>query len=422
MKRFLFVVFEGGGNVPPQLGIARRLVARGHTVRVLADPVLEPEVRAAGCDFASYVEAPVQNMRDRESDRVKDWMVKNPIRQLARTTGELMFGPAAAYARDVLAEIDRFRPDALALDYLVFGALVAAEKSGLPTATLMHTTYSMPTAGVPPFGLGLRPARGPLGRLRDRFLRAVMVGIFDRQGRPPLDAARASLGLPPLANVFEQVARSRKILVLTAPGYDFATRAALPPNVVYVGPQLDDPTWAAPWSPPWPAGASEPLVVVALGSTFQNQGQLTQRAIDALGGLPVRGLVTLGGVFAPSDFRTPPNVVAVGSAPHGAVLPLARAVVAHGGHGTVMKALAHGLPLLCVPLGRDQPDNAVRVAESGAGLRLPPTASVSAIRRSIARLLDEPAFARAAARLAAEIARDVAADRAVTELETLAAA
>src|SRR5262249_17590959 len=81
----------------------------------------------------------------------------------------------------------------------------------------------------------------------------------------------------------------------------------------------------------------------------------------------------LGGVFAPSDFRTPPNVVAVASAPHGAVLPLARAVVAHGGHGTVMKALAHGLPLLCIPLGRDQPDNAVRVLESGAGLRLPPS-------------------------------------------------
>src|SRR5262249_2927562 len=200
--------------------------------------------------------------------------------------------------------------------------------------------------GVPPFGMGFRPARGVLGRLRDRALRGMMVRIFDRQGRPPLNAARAKLGLPPLAGVFDQVTRARRILVLTARSYDFAGRVALPPSVVYVGPQLDDPAWAAEWTSPWPSDASDPLGGVGLGSTFQNQGELTQRVIDALGDLPVRGLVTLGGVFAPSDFRLPPNVVAVGSAPHRAVFPSARAVVAHGGHGTVMKALAQGLPLL----------------------------------------------------------------------------
>src|SRR5262249_18668734 len=152
--------------------------------------------------------------------------------------------------------------------------------------------------------------------------------------------------------------------------YDFAARAELPAGVVYVGPQLDDPAWAAPWTSPWPDGATEPLVIVALGSTFQNQGEITQRIIDALAGLPVRGLVTLGGVFEPTDFRLPANVVAVASAPHRVVFPQARAVVAHGGHGTTMKALAHGVPLLSVPLGRDQADNAVRVVEAGAGLRV----------------------------------------------------
>jgi MGT family glycosyltransferase len=364
--------------------------------------------------------APRHNLRDRGEDRVKDWLPRHPFRQLERVTRELMFGPAEAYARDVLAEIDRFRPEALAIDYMVFGGLVAAEKSGVPAATMMHTTYSMPTEGVPPFGLGFRPARGVLGRLRDRALRGLMVRAFDKQGRPPLNAARAALGLPPLAGVFDQVTRGQRILVLTARSYDFAARVELPPSVVYVGPQLDDPDWAAPWTSPWPSDATAPLVVVALGSTFQNQGEITQRVIDALGDLPVRGLVTLGGVFVPSDFRLPANVVAVGSAPHRAVLPLARAVVAHGGHGTVMKSLAHGLPLLCVPLGRDQADNAVRVAEAGAGLRVTPTAGTATIRRAIARLLDEPAFAAAAGRMAAEIERDVAADRAVAELEALA--
>jgi MGT family glycosyltransferase len=227
--------------------------------------------------------------------------------------------------------------------------------------------------------------------------------------------------MAPLASVFDQVTHARRLLVLTSRSFDFAARASLPSNVVYVGPQLDDPSWAEPWTSPWPAGASEPLVVVALGSTFQNQRDLTQRMIDALGALPVRGLVTLGGVFAPSEFRLPANIVAVESAPHRAVLPAARLVVAHGGHGTTMKALACGVPLLATPLGRDQADIAARVVEAGAGLRLSPRARVPAIRRAIARLLDEPTFTASARRLAAEIHRDVSADRAVHELEELAA-
>ncbi len=420
MKRFLFVMFEGGGNVPPQLGIARRLVERGHRVRVLGDPAIEPGVLAAGAQFARFRSAPHHNLRSREADRIQDWRPRSPIRQLERATSQIMFGPAEAYARDVMAEVGRWAPDALAVDYMLFGALVAAEKSGLPTATLMHTTYSMPAPGVPPFGLGFRPARGPLGRMRDRLLRTMMTRTFDRQGRAPVNAARAALGLRPLASVFDQVTRSERILVLTARSYDFAGRVALPRGVVYVGPQLDDPSWAAEWTAPWPP-AGEPLVVVALGSTYQDQGALTQRVIDALGQLRVRGLVTLGGVFARTDFHLPSNVVAVESAPHAMVLPQARAVVAHGGHGTTMKALAHGVPVLSVPLGRDQADNAVRVVEAGAGLRVGRRARAAAIRRAVVRLLDEPAFAAGARQLAAEIAADVAADGAIRELETLAA-
>ncbi len=104
------------------------------------------------------------------------------------------------------------------------------------------------------------------------------------------------------------------------------------------------------------------------------------------------------------------------------MFPQARAVVTHGGHGTVMKALAHGVPLLSVPLGRDQADNAVRVVEAGAGLRVKATARTAALRRALARLLAEPAFAESARRMADEIARDVAADRATRELEALAGA
>lgn len=423
-KRFLFVMVEGGGNVSSQLGIARRLAARGHEVRVLGDAAIEPEARAAGCSFAPFATAPHHNMRSQKDDLVKDWQPGSPLAKLARVAGTLMFGPAAAYARDLMTALESFPADALAIDYLLFGALIGAEKSGLPTATLMHTPYAPPTEGVPPFGLGWRPARGWLGRLRDRVVRRLMVRTFDKQGLALVNGARTGLGLPALASVFDQLLRSARMLVLTSQRYDFTAGARLPEHVIYTGPELADPAWAAEWTSPWGDAGSEiarrPLVLVGLGTTFQDQGEATRRIIAALGQLPVRGLVTLGGVFAPGDFTVPDNVVAVRSAPHRVVMPEARVVVAHGGHGTVMKALAHGVPVLAVPLGRDQADNAVRVEVAGAGLRVKPTASVATYRKALGRLLDEPGFAAGAARMATAIAEDVAEDRAVRELEALA--
>lgn len=200
-KRFLFVMVEGGGNVSSQLGIARRLAARGHEVRVLGDAAIEPEARAAGCSFAPFATAPHHNMRSQKDDLVKDWQPGSPLAKLARVAGTLMFGPAAAYARDLMTALESFPADALAIDYLLFGALIGAEKSGLPTATLMHTPYAPPTEGVPPFGLGWRPARGWLGRLRDRVVRRLMVRTFDKQGLALVNGARTGLGLPALERV-----------------------------------------------------------------------------------------------------------------------------------------------------------------------------------------------------------------------------
>jgi UDP:flavonoid glycosyltransferase YjiC (YdhE family) len=86
----------------------------------------------------------------------------------------------------------------------------------------------------------------------------------------------------------------------------------------------------------------------------------------------------------------------------------------------VLKALAAGVPVVALPLGRDQLDNAARVAHHGAGLRLKPKASPEAIAKALRRVLDEPSFAANAERLAAAIAAETAEDRAVVELEALA--
>ena len=103
---------------------------------------------------------------------------------------------------------------------------------------------------------------------------------------------------------------------------------------------------------------------------MSHEEELLQRAADALGRLPVRGLVTTGPAIDPAVIRAPANVSVRRWVRHADVLPYCSAVLSHGGHGTVIKALAAGVPLVVAPLGRDQPDNAARVVRAGAGLRV----------------------------------------------------
>jgi UDP:flavonoid glycosyltransferase YjiC (YdhE family) len=104
------------------------------------------------------------------------------------------------------------------------------------------------------------------------------------------------------------------------------------------------------------------------------------------------------------------------------VLREAAVVVTHAGHGIVMKALAADIPMLCMPMGRDQNDNAARVVARGAGLRLRPRAGSRAIGRAVARIVGRPAFAARAAELGAEIRAAALRDEAVEEeLERLPA-
>ncbi len=136
----------------------------------------------------------------------------------------------------------------------------------------------------------------------------------------------------------------------------------------------------------------------------------------------MRGVVTTGHAIAPEELPSPANVSVVRSAPHSAILEQAAAVVTHGGHGTVIKALAADVPLLVVPMGRDQLDNATRVTERGAGLQLGQDAEPEAIAQAVRSLLDEPGFREAAARLGAQIRDDASGDDAVAELERLGSA
>jgi hypothetical protein len=180
-RTFLFVMWQGGGNVPVQLGVARQLAEGGHRVRVLADPAVEEEARAAGCEFSAFRLAPHHNLRSRKDDIFRDWEQRTRLGQIGRLFETVSFGPARSYAKDVLDEVTREPADAVVVDAMLFGAQIGAEASGLPTAVLWHMPLTL-GEGVPPPGLGLRPARTGVGRVRDRALRALARRFTMREG------------------------------------------------------------------------------------------------------------------------------------------------------------------------------------------------------------------------------------------------
>lgn len=418
--RVLLVVWDGGGNVPPQLLIARWLVERGHEVNVLGHRSLRDRVERTGATFMGFTNAPEGDSSRPETDLIRDWEGRTPIGALARTRDNLMYGPALGFARDVVCAAEEWTPDVVAFDYLLVGAGIGAERAGVPAATLVHTPYPLPAEGVPPFGMGLMPARGPLGRARD----TVLARAFDLLLAPGLvaaNAARRELGMSPLEHYSDQLHRADVALVLTSAALDFAGSAPLPPNVRYVGPVLDRRSAPEEWDPPWPDDHPDPIVLASFSTTFQDQRDLARRVLDAVGGLPVRCLLTSGPALSLDGFRIPPNVEVRAFVPHAAVLPHAGLVITHAGLGTVHAALAAGVPLLCIPDGRDQNDNAARVVARGTGQRARRKASPRRLRRLIVATLQSEAMRRNAQRMADRFADEDGAARAGHEIEALAA-
>jgi MGT family glycosyltransferase len=271
---------------------------------------------------------------------------------------------------------------------------------------------------VPPLFTGLRPLDGPLGATRDRLLNRIAIRLLDR-GLPVLNKARGEQGLAPLNDWAAQLLGAREICMMTAPELDFSSRGALPANVRYVGPAFE--SHPRDWRSPWPETNGDPLVVISFSTSYMNQSALAQRVLDAIAGLPVRALLTAGPALETDTLRIPANARSVSYVPHRSVFPHAALVITHAGWQTVNAALADGVPLLCIPDGRDQPDNAQRVVAAGAGAQVRKGASVRGLRRAILHAFRDPALKQGARAMAGALARSDGAVAITDRIERLAA-
>jgi MGT family glycosyltransferase len=425
VRSFLFAMFQGGGNVPLILPIVRRLAARGHSVRVLAGPIvwiprppppdaLVDAARDAGATATAIDTAGANAAAAAPQPRglLRGW---SPKRLSSARNLSTAMRWTSVWVEAVASVLQREEFDVVVADNYLLGAAIAAERAGLPHALLVHkSTYPLPLPGFPPPGTGFALARGPRGNARDRLWAAAFDRVLVRDALPLLNAARAAAGLMPAASLSEQYRAAACVLVLSSSSFDLA-HPPVPENVRYTGTPFDGGP-AQPWSPPWPTGDRRPLVLVSFSTLNQGQATVLRRVLAAIAGLEVRALITLGPALDRGNFDAPPNAWLETFVPHDAVLPMAAAVVSQCGLGTVTKALAHGVPLVCLPLRADQPDNAARVVACGAGSRLSSNAGVAAIRAAISQLLNDPSYRQAARRISSTMAQEDGASSAADAL------
>lgn len=345
MSNFLFLTWDGGGNVPPAVGIATELRERGHAVRFLGHDGNRAAMTAAGLPFRAFDHALPFSSQE----------VNGPERMVE------VFNDAGV-AQDLLVEAERDTTDVVVIDPMMLAALAAVRRSGLPYAPLVHLFYAY---------------------LRDGWLRAPFGQVAEQRGYAPYDALDSA----------------HVTLVASLADLDPAGRAGLPGNAVHCGPVVACPE-------PRDLAALPPTLLISLSTyNFPGQTEAMQTLLDAAAGLPARIVVTTGPVIRSADLQVPDGVEVHDYVDHDTVMPQVTAVLSHGGHATTMRALAHGLPLAVMPMHPmlDQSMVGQAVQDAGAGRLLPRDADPGEIRATLEDVLGGGGYRAEAARLAQRI-------------------
>jgi len=408
---FLLTSWGNPGNLNPFLTAARRLSQKGHRVRFIDEACHGEEITRAGFEHIAWRRpAPLVPPTAGEGDPA--WT------EIRAILGQMTFGGAIDYAADTMDALRREPVDAILTNDLLAGPAIAAEAAGVPYALLAPHISVRPLDGVPSGINGLVPDDTAEYHAAEDVLRMRLIELLNSY-LPVINRARAAFGLLPLNHVFDHYDRADRVLIGMSAAFDFnATR--LPANLRYVGPLLDTPEWAHAWVSPWSDNSTRPRVLVSLSTSFQNQAALLQRIIAALGTMELDAIVTVGPAMMKETFAAPSNVSILPGAPHDIVMKEVSLVVTHAGHGTVARSLVNGVPLLVIPMGRDQGGNAIRVVARGAGLALSDGATEAEIASTIVRLLGERHYQVAAAQLGKAMATDLGSFALVAEMEEMA--
>jgi MGT family glycosyltransferase len=372
-RRFVVAAFGDAGHAFPAIALARALRGRGHEVVVETWERWQDAVEGEGLAFTA----------------AEEYTTFPPSRGDSGT-----WRSAADAAIALLPLMEDFRPDVVVSDILTLAPTLAAERVGVNRATLIPHVYPVHEPGLPFFAFGMQPPRTPIGRAVWRGAQPVLESGL-RRGRDEMNETRAAVGLPPVEGFHGGISRELA-MVATFPQLEYPRR--WPAGVHVTGPmqfELPYPNVELP-------EGDQPLVLVAPSTAQDPELRLVRTALEALTEEPVRVVATTNRLDPAPVPAAPGNAVVVDWLSYSQVMPQASLVICHGGHGTVARALAAGVPVLCCPHVGDMAENAARVAWAGAGRMLPwRLLATGPLRVASRRILGDESFRHRASELAA---------------------
>ena len=378
--RVLFTATPLVGHVFPMLPLMHAAREAGHEVVMATGAEMVPDVACRG--FPTWTVGPSFAEAAAELAQANVVPAASHEEQLGRDAVHLFALPSARRARDLIPRAAAWRPDVVISEITELAGREAACATGALPVTHGFGTH---VPGTRMFaGVMFDHVSSALGTPNRRH--AFETGIYVDPCPPGLQSAELSgMDVRPVRPSVGQVSPEDR----------------LPPQFLEL-PGL-------------------PLVYVTLGTVF-NDPELVRSMLDAIQDLPVSIAVTTGPGMDPSALGPrPANVAAASFVPQALLLPLASAVVSHTGSGTMLGALAAGLPQVCLPRGADQFANADRVQSIGAGVRLlPDEVTPESLRAAVSSVLDDPTYAKAAVGMKAEIAAMPSAAEVLDDLVDLA--
>ena len=393
MKAFLGA-FGDPGHAFPMIALARALRARGHSVVIETAERWRPDCEGEGLEFVAAPEYPTFPTREQPM---------KPYEAVVKAVEETR--PA----------VEAARPDVLIHDILTLAPALAGEQLGLPVATLVPHVDPRTAPGAPPYSVGARLPRTALGRRAWRALHPLTDRGL-RQGRDELNETRRRVGLGPVERLHGGISPDL-VMVATFPQLEYPR--APEPGTHVVGPLMWEPVFPEVELPE----GDGPLVLVA-PSTAQDPGQrLLRRSLEGLAQIEgVRVIATWNRRPPPFPVHGGPGVRVVEWLSYARTMPRCEAVICHGGHGTLVRALSSGCVPIAVPDGGDQGENAARIAWAGVGARLPRRlATPKALAAVTENVLADREMAARVAGLAGWQAAHDAGGRCVELIEELAA-
>ncbi len=424
--RFLFAAWPFEGHVFPQMSVARTLRDRGHEVAFYT-----AEGMRATIEREELTVFPFQRVDPATWLRVESLERRVGGRRQSMRVGyqafrEWLVETIPAQVADLEEILQAWKPDVLVVDYSMWGPIVILrEAAGIPVVAWSLLGTVIPGPDAPPSGFGLGSPKTRAARLRASLLTRgsdlVAIGVRRR-----VDHFRAEHGLPPLGcSVSAFAARSSLYLVAGLRELDY-NRGDLPSTVHYVG--------ACVWHPETQQGAAaaldaiptdRPWVHVTEGTSHHQDPFVLRAAVRGLAGRPVHAILTTGQKRDPDALGLSPlpeNVHLTRWVSHSELLPRCAAVVTTGGANTIVSSLQAGVPLVIVPTTWDKPDNARRVVEAGAGVRLSPRkCTPERLRAAVEQVLTDPSYRANARRIAGVFASTPGPVIAADLLQTLAA-